>query len=119
MIDTVLNLLFRCSHSRLTRPVTPVSKAGVPHGETYVVCLDCGKQFSYDLKQMRIGKPVEVSRDGGVLHPEVVGRSRNQKRLRYAVWAAVPLAWFLGKAIKHEAGATPPAATKEKDKPGA
>lgn len=28
MIDTVLNLLFRCSHRRLTRPVTPVSKAG-------------------------------------------------------------------------------------------
>ena len=28
MIDTVLNLLFRCSHRRLTRPMTPVTKSG-------------------------------------------------------------------------------------------
>jgi hypothetical protein len=51
MIDSVLNLLFRCPHRRLTRPVTP-------DGDTYVACLDCGKQFSYDLKEMRIGKPL-------------------------------------------------------------
>jgi len=49
MIDNVLNLLFRCPHKRITRPMTPVSKGGVPQGDTYVVCLDCGKQFSYDL----------------------------------------------------------------------
>jgi len=59
MIDSVLNLLFRCSHRRLTRPVTPVSKAGIPQGQTYVVCLDCGKQFGYDLERMRMGKPVK------------------------------------------------------------
>ena len=117
MIDTVLNLLFRCPHSRLTRPVTPVSKAGVPQGETYVVCLDCGKQFSYDLKQMRVGKPVEVSHESGVLHPEVVGRSRSKKRLRYAVWAAVPLAWFLGKAMKSGSGGN--SAPPPNEKPGA
>ncbi|HLY19406.1 MAG TPA: hypothetical protein VKR61_19400 [Bryobacteraceae bacterium] len=57
MIDSVLNLLFRCPHKRLTRPVTPVHKTGEPHGDTYVVCLACGKQFLYDFKEMRIGKP--------------------------------------------------------------
>src|ERR1019366_6643016 len=58
MIDSVLNLIFCCSHKRLTRPVTPIDKDGKPHGDTYVVCLACGKQFSYDLKEMRIGKPL-------------------------------------------------------------
>jgi hypothetical protein len=27
------------------------------HG-TYVVCLDCGQEFRYDWKQMRVGEPV-------------------------------------------------------------
>ena len=54
MIDSVLNLLFRCSHRRLTRPVTPVSRAGVPQGPTYVVCLDCGHEFPYDWNAMKI-----------------------------------------------------------------
>jgi hypothetical protein len=61
MIDSVLNLLFRCPHKRLTRPVTPISMDGKPHGDTYVVCLACGKQFAYDLKEMRIGKPLPSS----------------------------------------------------------
>jgi hypothetical protein len=44
MIDSVLNLLFRCPHKRLTRPVTQISLDGKLHGDTYVVCLACGKQ---------------------------------------------------------------------------
>jgi DNA-directed RNA polymerase subunit RPC12/RpoP len=59
MIDKVFNLLFRCSHRRLTRPVTPVSKTGEPPGEAYVVCLECGKQFTYDVIEMRIGKALD------------------------------------------------------------
>src|SRR5580765_4048978 len=54
MIDSLLNLLFRCSHRRLTRPVAPVTKAGQPRSESYVVCLDCGKQFQYDLNTMQM-----------------------------------------------------------------
>lgn len=61
MIDTFLNLLFRCSHRHLTRPLTRVSDPGGRQGESYVVCLDCGKQFVYDLDQMRIGKPIDHS----------------------------------------------------------
>ena len=60
MIDTVLNLLFRCSHRRLTRPVAPITKAGQPHSQSYVVCLDCGKEFAYDWQSMKIGEPVRV-----------------------------------------------------------
>jgi hypothetical protein len=58
MIDSFLNLLFRCSHQRLSRPVTPVTKQGDMPEETYVVCLDCGKRFSYDTKNMRLGKRI-------------------------------------------------------------
>jgi DNA-directed RNA polymerase subunit RPC12/RpoP len=59
MIDSLLNLLFRCGHKRLSRPVTPVARHGAqPNGETYVVCLDCGKHFSYDAENMRFGKRV-------------------------------------------------------------
>jgi DNA-directed RNA polymerase subunit RPC12/RpoP len=58
MIDSLMNLLFRCSHKRLGRPVTPVTRAGQPPAETYVVCLDCGKHFSYDARNMRLGKEI-------------------------------------------------------------
>jgi len=27
---------------------------------TYVVCLDCGKEFDYDWQEMRIGQPVSA-----------------------------------------------------------
>lgn len=99
MIDTVLNMVFRCAHRRLTRPVTPVSKAGVPHGDTYVVCLDCGKQFAYDLKEMRIGKPIATSGHAGVLHPEPP-RPGNHKKLKFALWASLPVAVLIGSALK-------------------
>jgi len=71
MIDTLTNLLFRCPHRRLTRPVSPVSKAGVPHSDAYVVCLDCGKQFAYDVHEMKIGKPIDHSKERGVIAPDM------------------------------------------------
>ncbi len=39
--------------------MTLAPKPGVPDEGGYVICLDCGKKFSYDLKTMSIGKPVE------------------------------------------------------------
>jgi len=98
LIDSLLNLLFRCPHHRLTRPVTPVSKAGQAQGETYVVCLDCGKQFAYDVKEMKIGKPIEHSPDSGVISPDMP-KGRDQK-MKYALWASVPLAFFAGALLK-------------------
>jgi hypothetical protein len=60
LIDTIINLLFRCRHRRLSRPITPSAKAGASRQSAYVVCLDCGKQFGYDLDRMRVGKAVKV-----------------------------------------------------------
>ncbi len=65
MKDSLLNLLFRCSHKRLSRPVTPVRRGEEPAGESYVVCLDCGGRFAYDTKTMRLGGRLAVPlRDG-------------------------------------------------------
>src|SRR5579863_2109008 len=97
MIDSVINLVFRCPHHRITRPITPVRKVGESPGETYVVCLDCGKQFLYDLEQMHIGKPVHHSEPGGVLPPNMP-RPRKSKAKMAMVAAAVPIGWLLGMA---------------------
>ena len=98
MIDTVLNLLFRCAHRRLTRPVTPVSKVGVPNGDTYVVCLDCGKQFPYDLKEMKIGKAAVRGHDAGVLPPNMPGPRKGKAKVAFL--AALPLGMLIGAAFK-------------------
>jgi len=62
MLQSLVNALFGCSHRRTTFPLTPgrkYSAAGGPvrHG-TYVVCLDCGKEFGYDWNEMRVGNAV-------------------------------------------------------------
>src|SRR5215472_4599039 len=98
MIDTVTNLLFRCPHHRLTRPMAPITKAGTPHSQSYVVCLDCGKQFEYDLSQMRIGKPIDHSHEHAVVPPTRL--TSRGKKVVYGLMAAVPMAVLLGAVWK-------------------
>jgi hypothetical protein len=100
MIDSLLNLLFRCPHRRLTRPVAPITKTGQPHSQSYVVCLDCGKQFEYDVTQMRIGRPIANSPEAGVVPPKLP-KARKSK-VKYAVLAGVPAAFVLGSLWKHK-----------------
>ena len=88
MIDTLLNLVFRCAHRRLTRPVTPVPRGDSSHIGTYVVCLDCGKQFSYDPKEMRLGRAIKPSHDNNVA-PLTDGTSPAE-RLKRLLQAAIP-----------------------------
>lgn len=98
MISQIFGNLFGCAHRRLTRPITPVNKAGVPSGETYVVCLDCAKQFAYDWDHMRIGKPMDRSAETGVLHPEMPGPAKS--KVKYAViGSAIPLAILVGGGL--------------------
>jgi hypothetical protein len=98
MLGSILESLFSCAHRRLTRPLTPVSKPGEPSGETYVVCLDCGKQFSYDWDRMRVGKAIARSSDQGVLKPETPTRSTT--KIKYALLgSAIPLAIVLGSKV--------------------
>jgi hypothetical protein len=51
--------LFGCSHEHCTFPITAnkpgaVEADGKPCKTTYVVCLDCGKEFPYDWQQMKL-----------------------------------------------------------------
>jgi transcription elongation factor Elf1 len=63
VIGNLLNLLFRCPHRRLTHPVAPITNVGQHNNQAFVVCLDCGKPFEYDMKRMTIGKLIDNSHD--------------------------------------------------------
>ena len=60
-MERLLNLLFRCRHRHVTRPITPIHRNGAQPTATYVACLECGKQFAYDARNMRVGKPIPVA----------------------------------------------------------
>ena len=52
-LQRILNRVFRCSHRRQSRPITPKGET-----QAYAVCLDCGTRLAYDLKAMRVGTSV-------------------------------------------------------------
>jgi hypothetical protein len=58
MIDSLFNLVFRCRHGHLSQPTRALNQALRPAGDCYVVCLDCGKRFGYDLNEFRMGKQI-------------------------------------------------------------
>ena len=55
----LLNMLFGCWHHKCSFPITTKTMSGrrspaaLATG-TYVVCLDCGKEFPYDWNEMRM-----------------------------------------------------------------
>ncbi len=56
--------LFGCAHRRCTFPITAtkqgsVASDGKSSKTTYVVCLDCGKEFPYDWQQMKLVAPAK------------------------------------------------------------
>ena len=61
MTGKILDLLFGCHHRLITRPITQVRKYDCQPSYTYVACLECGKQFYYDTRNMRVGTPIPVS----------------------------------------------------------
>ena len=65
MITSLVDVLFGCWHKNISFPLTNRSaqrrtEAAAVTG-TYVVCLDCGKEFPYDWQQMKVvSSKVEV-----------------------------------------------------------
>jgi hypothetical protein len=56
--------LFGCAHRNCTFPITAKTPEPVPSGgeaskNTYIVCLDCGKEFPYDWQQMKVIEPAK------------------------------------------------------------
>ena len=60
MIGKMWNLIFGCHHRSTTRPITPVNRRDRSN-YSYVACLECGKQFYYDTRNMTMGAPVPLS----------------------------------------------------------
>jgi hypothetical protein len=58
MFSRLMDAMFGCWHSRYSFPMTLRSgsrrNAATSRLGTYVVCLDCGKELSYDWHQMRV-----------------------------------------------------------------
>lgn len=58
MFARILETLFGCWHTHMSFPMT--AKPGVRRNSgasftgTYVVCLDCGKEFAYDWREMKV-----------------------------------------------------------------
>jgi hypothetical protein len=61
MINSLLGMVLGCAHKRTTFPLTPSGRSNLSEGArsgTYVVCLNCGKEFEYNWKEMRMGNLV-------------------------------------------------------------
>jgi hypothetical protein len=58
MIAKFVDAVFGCWHSRYSFPVTVRKGTRRPEAAaltgTYVACLDCGKEFPYDWKEMKV-----------------------------------------------------------------
>lgn len=58
MILNLFDMLFGCWHKNYSFPITARGiKRRTPAASvtgTYVVCLECGKEFPYDWKQMKV-----------------------------------------------------------------
>ena len=65
---SLLDVLFGCTHKNYSFPITKRSgqrrsPAAALTG-TYVACLDCGKEFPYDWKEMRVIEAKSFSSNG-------------------------------------------------------
>jgi RNA polymerase subunit RPABC4/transcription elongation factor Spt4 len=58
MIEKLVNILFGCRHAHYSVPVSVRRAMRRPQAAaltgTYVVCLDCGKEFAYDWQEMKV-----------------------------------------------------------------
>ena len=67
MFAKLWDAMFGCRHSRYSFPLTIRAgsrRAGSGRMRTYVVCLDCGREFNYDWQEMHIAnaQPREAAR---------------------------------------------------------
>jgi hypothetical protein len=84
MHNSLLQALFGCLHRKTTFPLTPIRRsknASLPESrsQTYIACLECGKELPYDWENMQRVKTARLAR------PIVVFRRlATQLRLRSA-----------------------------------
>jgi predicted transcriptional regulator len=56
MIVNVMDMLFGCWHTNYSFPITAKTarRGAASVTGTYIVCLECGKEFPYDWKTMKV-----------------------------------------------------------------
>ncbi|MGA2336136.1 MAG: hypothetical protein WA383_19660 [Terriglobales bacterium] len=57
MFSKLMDAMFGCRHARYSFPITVRAgsrRTPAPRTGTYVVCLDCGREFGYDWREMKI-----------------------------------------------------------------
>jgi len=58
MLNKMMDAVFGCRHARYSFPLTIRANshraASASRIGTYVVCLDCGREFAYDWQEMRV-----------------------------------------------------------------
>lgn len=61
MFSNLVDVLFGCGHKNYSFPITTRRgqrrSAAASVTGTYVVCLDCGKEFPYDWHEMKVVAP--------------------------------------------------------------
>jgi hypothetical protein len=60
-MSRLVDALFGCRHKHCMFPITirqPHSNQAT-NPPTYIVCLDCGKEFGYDWQKMKVGATVK------------------------------------------------------------
>jgi hypothetical protein len=57
LINFLAAALFGCSHEHTTFPLS--RRYGFRRRDTYIVCLDCGREFRYDWGRMRVGSEID------------------------------------------------------------
>jgi hypothetical protein len=65
MLQSIFGAIVGCSHQRVSFPQT--RRGASP--ATYVACLECGKEFAYDWKNMRVGREVDTPNAVGEPQP--------------------------------------------------
>ena len=61
-MSRLVDALFGCPHEHCTFPITikpcrPYCSHQTTTAGTYIVCLDCGKEFGYDWQKMKVIAP--------------------------------------------------------------
>jgi len=77
MLADMFDMLFGCWHGRYSFPITTKkgnhsSSPAASVTGTYVVCLDCGKEFPYDWAHMKVlsAEPERATAEAAQLAPE-------------------------------------------------
>lgn len=62
LFSALWDVFFGCGHRHYSFPISSKilkqRSAGTATTGTYVVCLDCGKEFAYDWQQMKVVSPL-------------------------------------------------------------